>query len=220
MQINKKLVKYNFTKGRSGKKIEYIVIHDTGNENPTATAIAHYNYFNSGNKGASAHYFVDEKEIVQIIEDSDTAWHCGDRNHGKMPDKILNSNSIGIEICINDGNYETEIKKTIELTKYLMDKYKVPFDNVVRHYDASKKPCPAKLSKNNWEGWKAFKAQLQDKPMNKVRVNIKGKVVDLDGVIEYDTNKNATNYVSVRQLAEAMGYKVDWDNANKVVLIK
>ena len=65
-----------------------------------------------------------------------------------------------------------------------------------------------------------FKAQLQDKPINKVRVNFRGKLVDIDGVMEYDTNKNATNYVSVRQLAESMGYVVDWDNTNKVVLIK
>ena len=217
MNINKKLVKYNFVKGRSGQQIKYIVIHDTGNQSPTATAAAHFNYFNGGNRQASAHYFVDEKEILQIIEDSDTAWHCGD---GKGKYGITNSNSIGIEICINDGNYDTEIKKTIELTKYLMKKYNIPLENVVRHYDASRKLCPAKMSKNNWEGWKAFKAQLQEKPMNKVRVNIKGKVVDLDGVIEYDTNKMATNYVSIRQLAETLGYKVDWDNASKVVIIK
>lgn len=217
MNINKKLVKYNFVKGRSAQQIKYIVIHDTGNESPTATAAAHFNYFNGGNRQASAHYFVDEKEILQIIEDTDTAWHVGD---GKGKYGITNSNSIGIEICINDGDYTTEITKTIELVKHLMTKHNVPFDNVVRHYDASRKLCPAKLSKNNWEAWKAFKAQLQEKPMNKVRVNIKGKLIDIDGVIEYDTNKNATNYVSIRQLAEAMGYKVDWDNTNKVVLIR
>lgn len=217
MQINKKLVKQNFTRGRGDEKIEYIVIHDTGNEAPLATAAAHFTYFNSENRQASAHYFVDEKEVLQIIEDSDTAWHVGD---GKGKYSITNQNSIGIEICINDGNYKTEIKKTIELVKHLMKKYNVPFDKVVRHYDASMKLCPAKMSKNNWESWKAFKAQLQEKPINKVRVNIKGKVIDLDGVIEYDTNKNATNYVSIRQLAEALGYEVEWDNTNKVVIIK
>ena len=217
MQINKKIVKQNFSRGRGGKKIEYIVIHDTGNEAPIATAAAHFTYFNGGNRQASAHYFVDEKEVLQIIEDSDTAWHCGD---GKGKYSITNQNSIGIEICINDGDYTTEIAKTIELVKHLMKKYNVPFDKVVRHYDASRKLCPAKMSKNNWESWKAFKAQLQEKPINKVRVNVKGKVIDLDGVIEYDTNKNATNYVSIRQLAEALGYVVEWDNTNKVVIIK
>ncbi len=217
MDINKKLVKYNFVKGRGGKKIEYIVIHDTGNEQALADAEAHFKYFNGGNRNASAHYFVDEKQVLQIIEDTDTAWHVGD---GKGKYGITNQNSIGIEICINDGDYTTEIKKTLELVRYLMQKHNVPFENVVRHYDASRKLCPAKMAANSWEAWKAFKAQLQEKPINKVRVNLKGKIVDLDGVIEYDTNKNATNYVSIRQLAEAMGYVVDWDNKNKVVIIK
>lgn len=217
MQINQKLVKYNFVKGRGGKRIEYIVIHDTGNNKPLATAIAHFNYFNGGNRQASAHYFVDEKEILQIIEDSNTAWHVGD---GKGRYGITNQNSIGLEICINDGNYDTEIKRTIELVKHLMKKHNIPFEKVVRHYDASRKLCPGKMSANNWESWKAFKAQLQEKPINHVRINFRGKILEVDGVMEYDQNKNATNYVSVRQLAEAMGYVVDWDNDNKVVIIK
>lgn len=217
VDINKKLVKQNFTKGRSSKKVEYIVIHDTGNEQPLANAGAHFNYFNNANRNASAHYFVDENQILQIIEDTDTAWHCGD---GKGKYGITNQNSIAVEICINDGDYNTEIKRTIELVKYLMKKHNVLFEKVVRHYDASRKLCPAKLSKNDWEAWKSFKAQLQDKPIDKVRVNIKGRIVDIDGVMEYDANKNATNYVSIRQLAEAMGYVVDWDNKNKIVIIK
>ena len=199
MEINKKLVKQNYTKGRKDK-IKYIVIHDTGNDKPLANAEAHFNYFNNAPRNASAHYFVDEKQILQIIEGQDTAWHCGD---GKGKYGITNSNSIGIEICINDGEYTTEIRKTIELTRHLMQKYNIPHDRVVRHYDASRKLCPAKLSANNWEAWKAFKAQLQDNPINKVRVNFKGKIIDVDGVMEYDQNKNATNYVSIRQLAEA-----------------
>lgn len=159
MKINKKLVGQNFTKGRNGNSIKYIVIHDTGNENPTATAMAHFNYFDSRYVGASAHYFVDEKEILQIIEDLNTSWHCGD---GKGKYGITNQNSIGIEICINDGNYAMEINRTVELTKYLMNKYNIPIENVVRHYDASRKLCPAKLSSNNWKAWFEFKELLKE----------------------------------------------------------
>ena len=215
MKINKKLVSKNFS-SRNGSKITHIVIHDTGNEALLAHAEAHFNYFNNAVRNASAHYFVDEKQILQIIEDENSAWHVGD---GKGIYGITNRNSIGIEICINDGNYTTEIAKTIELVKHLMLKHNIPIENVVRHYDASRKLCPAKMSANNWEAWKAFKAQLQVRPINKVRVNINGIMVDLDGVIEYDVNKNATNYVSIRQLGEAMGKVVDWDNENKIVKI-
>lgn len=50
---------------------------------------------------------------------------------------------------------------------------------------------------------------------NKVKVNIKGKDYLLDGFL-----KNGTNYVPIRAVAEALGYKVDWDNATKTVIIK
>lgn len=214
MDINKKLVKQNFTKGRGGKKIEYLVIHDTGNEAPLAHAEAHFNYFNNEPRPASAHYFVDEKQILQIIEDENTAWHCGD---GKGKYGITNSNSIGIEICINDGDYTTEIAKTIELVRHLMQKHNIPIENVVRHYDASRKNCPASMSANNWEAWKVFKKQLEPNTAatNKVKVNIKGKVIYLDGFMQNDIN-----YVGIRQIVEALGHNVGWDNDKKVVLIK
>ena len=32
--------------------------------------------------------------------------------------------------------------------------------------------------------------------------------------------QNDKNYVGIRELAETLGYKVDWDSKNKVVVIK
>ncbi|MCF6466331.1 N-acetylmuramoyl-L-alanine amidase [Clostridium sp. Cult2] len=49
---------------------------------------------------------------------------------------------------------------------------------------------------------------------NKVKVRIKGKLYHFDGV-----KQDNTNYVAIRQVAEALGYKVDWDNTKKEVLI-
>ncbi len=37
----------------------------------------------------------------------------------------------------------------IQLTKYLMDKYNIGVDKVVRHYDAIRKICPNIFSKDN-----------------------------------------------------------------------
>lgn len=215
MNINKKLIKQNFTKGRKSK-ITHIVIHDTGNVNPLATALAHYNYFNNNKTVASAHYFVDEKEIVQTVEDHDTAWHCGD---GKGKYGITNSGSIGIEICINDGNYTTEIQRTIELTSYLMKKYGVPIENVVRHYDASRKNCPGKLSKNNWEPWRAFKVALQREVDKKADSNIvkfryNNQDFDVTGFMKDDKN-----YVGARELLERLGFKVGWEQSSGTVII-
>ena len=71
--------KVNFTKGNSGRK--YIVIHYTGNK--TDKAVSNGNYFKSENRGASAHYFVDDTSVVQVVSEGDTAWAVG-RNYGSI----------------------------------------------------------------------------------------------------------------------------------------
>lgn len=205
MKINKKLIDKNFS-SRHGSKIKFIVVHDTGNDKPLANAEAHFNYFNNDVRNASAHYFVDEKQVLQIIEDSNSAWHVGD---GKGKYGITNINSIGIEICINDGDYVTEINKTVELIEHLMKKHGIPKENVVRHYDASRKICPAKLSHNNWAKWHELYNKIGKTPQveSKVAINLNGKLIEIDG--HFIDN---INYVSVRGLCEAIGYKVGWKN--------
>ena len=141
------LTKANYTNGNNGRK--YIVIHYTGNR--TDTAMANSNYFKNTNRGASAHYFVDAANVVQVVSDSDTAWAVG-RNYGSnnLFGKCTNSNSISIEMCstngkISDGTY----RNTVELTKTLMKKYNIDAVHVVRHWDVCSKSCPG------WTGWGA-----------------------------------------------------------------
>ncbi|WP_080965282.1 glucosaminidase domain-containing protein [Clostridium novyi] len=153
MEIIRKISNYNHS---SGNNIKFIVMHDTGNYKDTALANA--NYFGGGNRNASAHYFVDENNIVQVVENFNAAWHCGD-GHGNYG--ITNHNSIGIELC-NSGGYiaEATINNALWLVKNLQAKYNIDNDHVVRHYDASRKNCPANMSANNWAKWWAFKSRL------------------------------------------------------------
>ncbi len=157
MKINKKQIVYNRTP-RTQKPV-YIVIHDTGNTGKGANANAHFNYFNGGNRNASADFFVDDTQILQVNDYTQYyTWHCGD---GKGKYGITNRNSVGIEICVNsDGNYDVAFCKTVELTKYLMKELNIDIDHVVRHYDASRKNCPASMNKNGWALWNTFKASL------------------------------------------------------------
>lgn len=141
------LTKVNYTRGNNGRK--YIVIHYTGNR--TDTAMANSNYFKNTNRGASAHYFVDAENVVQVVSDSDTSWAVG-RNYGSnnLFGRCTNSNSISIEMCstygkISDGTY----RNTVELTKTLMKKYNIDAAHVVRHWDVCSKSCPG------WTGWGA-----------------------------------------------------------------
>lgn len=157
MLINKKLIHYNFS-SRNGTRIAYIVVHDTGNPAPGADALAHYRYFGGGNRRASAHYFVDDQVVVQIIEDAYAAWHCGD---GRGKRGITNRNSIGVEICINRGvDRRAALAHARDLVRELMVFYRIPKDHVVRHFDASGKICPGTMAANHWAEWWGFRESL------------------------------------------------------------
>lgn len=159
MNIIKQQIKYNFSV-RTQKPI-YIVVHDTANYNIGANALEHYNYFNNLYRGASADFFVDDKEIRQVNDyNAYYSWHCGD---GKGKYGITNGNSVGIEMCVNaDSDSSLVVANTIQLVYKLMKELNVPLERVVRHYDASRKTCPNSMSKNDWEQWKAFKEQLKE----------------------------------------------------------
>lgn len=179
LPITKKLISYNFS-SRNKQRILYIVIHDTGNPRAGANAEAHFRYFNGGNRGASAHYFVDDGAIIQTVEDYIASWHCGD-GQGKYG--ITNQNSIGVEICINeDGDFETAVANTLDLTKHLMEKYSVPIDRVVRHFDASRKTCPGSMSTDNWARWQDFKRTLAEMTEEELRGAI--EVLQKKGLID------------------------------------
>lgn len=131
----------------SNKVNKYIVIHYTGNFTDTARNNA--KYFKNGKRWASAHYFVDPNEIVQIVRDKDASWGVG-KKYGNAPlwGICTNANSINIEMCSTNGVIaEQTLKNTAELTKSLMQKYNIPIQNVVRHYDVCAKRCPG------WDGW-------------------------------------------------------------------
>ncbi|WP_235860780.1 N-acetylmuramoyl-L-alanine amidase family protein [Peptoniphilus porci] len=124
MLIEKRLISFNYSKRRGMVKPIYIVVHDTGNVNAGADAMAHYRYFNGGNRKASAHYFVDDKRIVETVETTNASWHCGD-GYGKYG--ITNSNSIGVEICVNsDGNYEKALENARIVIRFLIAFYNIP----------------------------------------------------------------------------------------------
>ncbi|CCJ33083.1 N-acetylmuramoyl-L-alanine amidase [Caloramator australicus] len=208
MNIEKKLIKYNFS-SRNGKKIEYIVIHDTNNKGKGADAEAHFRYFNGGNRNASAHYFVDDKKILQLIDDKYAAWHVGD---GRGRFGITNQNSIGIEICVNaDGDYNKALANAIELTRYLMKKYNIPLERVVRHYDASRKLCPASMSANNWAKWQWFKEQLEKKQTKKGQVL--ANVLNIR--VGAGTQFKVVGQYKKGDIIEILEEKSDWYRTNK-----
>lgn len=162
------------TFGRNTNKPKFIVIHYVG---AAGQAEANADYFYNVNRNASAHYFIDKKETWQVGYDDMGMWHVGDGNKSRIGwangyvynGKATNYNSIGIEMCqnpqpgkpIEDWPIDPiVVEQTLLLTKFLMDKYDIPIDNVVRHYDVSGKMCPAPWRHNDWALWKKFKSDL------------------------------------------------------------
>lgn len=155
LPITRKISAYNFY---TGNKPKYILLHTTGAPRGTDTASANATYFGGGDRGASAHYFVDDNSIYQVVEDYNGSWHCGD---GGGRYGITNLNSIAIEMCeTNFDVTDKTVQNALDLVKHLQAKHGIPDSNVLRHYDASRKTCPRPFSANNWQRWKEFKARL------------------------------------------------------------
>ena len=158
----------NYSKGRH-TAIKYLVLHYTANNGDTA--FSNCKYFSGANRNASAHYFVDEKGIYRSVRDMNVAWHCGSMN-GYKHKYCRNTNSIGIEMCSridSNGKFyikEKTIANAIELTKYLMEKYDIKVENVIRHYDVTGKICPEPLVRDE-KLWLAFKDRLEEEEVKR-----------------------------------------------------
>ena len=174
-KINKLISDYNHNDGDISR-IKYIVIHYVG---ALGGAEANCRYYAGGNRGASAHYFVGfDGEIWQSVEDANIAWHCGASTGSYKHAECRNANSIGIEMCVrkHDASHlsstdkdwyfeDATVQSAVDLTKYLMEKYNVPADHVIRHYDVTGKICPNPYVYNTTSHtWTEFKNLIrQDK---------------------------------------------------------
>lgn len=179
---------------KAARSIKYIAIHYTaGGSSKAGSAKAVKKVFEK--RSASADFCVDDKDIVQFNPDLKNyyCWAVGDTKNtttggGRFNGAARNANTVSIEICSNltkgydaskantEGWYFTEdaVANAARLVKVLMQKYNVPIERVVRHYDITGKLCPGikgwnsypvtdkngkKLS-NNDTAWVNFKNRL------------------------------------------------------------
>lgn len=144
----------NYTKGRNGSKITYLVMHYTANDGDTDEGNG--NYFHNNTPGTSAHYFVDEDSCTLSVNESDTAHHAGDWD--------MNLHSIGIEMVsrIVNGKYVITpgtVNNAVLLAKEIMAKHNIHISHVIRHYDVTKKLCPRPWVEDESQ-WIEFKKRL------------------------------------------------------------
>jgi len=127
----------NFS-SRNGKKIEYVVIHWFG----VGTINGAIASFQNPSRQASAHYLISDKRVVQMVDEKDCAWHCGNLD--------MNQRSIGIE---NDANPDKELSEASyrtcgKLLREICDRYQIPLDreHIKRHSEIKKTQCCGTIS--------------------------------------------------------------------------
>lgn len=120
------------------RKVNGIVVHYTAN--PGTTARQNRDYFQglaqTGQTHASSHFVIGlDGEIVQCIPCDEMAYASNHRN----------SDTIAIECCIPDesGKFNsTTYDSLVRLTSWLIGRYQLSVDDVIRHYDVTGKSCP------------------------------------------------------------------------------
>ena len=211
IRVNKQLIDINYSKGQTITP-KYIVIHDTDNRRAGADAMANRNYFaNHPNANASAHYIVDDSNIVQALEDTWKGWHVGDGGVGAT---INNGNTIGIELAVNsDGNFSKTYETGIALTRYLMNKYNIPAQNIVMHKHASGKDCSRMMIIDNPNLWAQFK--------QRAAAGMPGEQYINDGITASAKGKliNVSSYLHVRQSASSNSASIGVIYPNAIVNI-
>lgn len=144
------------------RNVRYIAIHYTaGATSRKGAALSTKSAFLK--RKASADFAVDDEEIVQINPDLRNyyCWSVGDPKNttsggAQLYGKATNRNVISIEVCSNlakgasaiipnhKGWYytDTALDNALRLIRYLMGRFNIPKENVIRHYDVSGKLCP------------------------------------------------------------------------------
>ena len=165
VKINTSILSTHNCNIKSSRVVDYIVLHYTGNKGPD-TAKANVSYFKTTNIQASAHFTVDDNSIFQCVALKDVAWHVGAKTYYN---ECRNASSIGIEMCCTAGNYkvgaatiENAARLTATLCRLIGVNASVVNKYVVRHWDVTRKECPAQMVGVNNTEWTAFLNRVKD----------------------------------------------------------
>ncbi len=201
MQI--KETKLSFKSGmKQRNKTNRFIIHHTASQDVPASTI-HQWHLNQGWSGIGYHFVIRASGAIERGRPEDTIGaHSGPAGNG---------DSIGIVLT---GNFETGKPTTAQmdslvwlLKDYLFPKYGVK--PVIGHKDVMATACPGR----NFP-WAELRERLEDDEMAvETKIKVNGQV--LTGYILKDNR----SYAPVRALAEALGYKVAWDEKTKTVII-
>lgn len=125
-------------KSKGKNTCEYIIVHHTGTAPWTIKGVL--DGLNKRADFASCHFVVDINwDAYKIWEPTDILWHAGESSWKGKTD--MNKYSMGIEIIgTTDSVFTKEQKETVRaLIQHLMEVFKIPAENVLRHRDIAPK---------------------------------------------------------------------------------
>lgn len=199
----------NFTKRRSGTKIKgvkFLVAHDTGNPNSTAQGNVNYYKSSANTMSASAHVFIDEKDIIICVPILERAWHVlyNTTVDNKMFNADANDYAIGVELCYFPSDKNRSIKsyeKYVWYMAYLCHLYNLnPLKQIVGHHilDPGRKTDPVNALKHIG---KSYNDLLND--INKELIECRQETKGVEVIVSEQT-LNAAQEV-VRKKAIGLG---------------
>lgn len=121
-------------RGEAIEAVTAIALHYVAN--PGTTAQQNRNYFNNPDSTVSAHFVIGlEGEVIL----------CVPLNEKSSATNARNRDTVSIELCHPDatGRFTEKTEASlIRLLAYLLDRYKLDEENIIRHYDVTGKLCP------------------------------------------------------------------------------
>lgn len=205
------------------ERVTKIAVHYVGN--PNTSAAANRNYFENqktAGRYVSSHYIIGlQGEIIQCIPLNEISY-CTNQ---------ANSYSISIECCHPDstGKFTEATEQSLaELCACLLEKFGLCADDIIRHYDVTRKQCPLYWSPTKYQSaevangrFKAFKDRVavlmkKDKPPDNTDKSFCVRVLDPALNIRAQPSLNAKINGVIRDkgiytiVAEAHGDGVLW----------
>ena len=149
-----------------------VAVHYVGN--PGTSALANRNYFNNLAKNhsryVSSNYIIGiDGEVIECVPPDEIAY-CTNQ---------ANAYSVSIECCHPDetGKFTDATETSLaELCVYLLDRYHLTADDIIRHYDVTGKQCPLYWSPTKYQPAEVANARFKAFK-NRVRRMMGGKSV-------------------------------------------
>ena len=202
---------------------EGLIVHNTAGAASAADEAA---AMVAGSSAVSFHVVIDESAAVECIPFSRNAFHAGDGSAG-----YANRHLIGLEIARSMDDQSDRFAQAeanaAEYIAHVCIQYGWTSAQLHQHNWYSATDCPHR-TKAHWSDFLAkvdaniaeLRAQASANPAApaapaKVALCINGKATEVRG-----ENKNGTVYVSARDLLEALGYSVSWEDGQVVASLK